>query len=194
MPAGARITPATAVNLAKIRSSNTYTALATQPYAHHYVLQLLDFAANVGGYGEVLSLGDGSNAQNTLAHGAARYLRRPRLHPWRRIRPEARHRPQQRLDHDPRILHRRTSGHVGQDSQAIAGWNGPGPYTITNNYLEAASENFLLGGADPAIPDLIPSDITFTKNYVTKPLSWRSRTDINVKNLFELKNAQRVTD
>ena len=28
-----------------------------------------------------------------------------------------------------------------QDSQAIAGWNGPGPYTITNNYLEAASEN-----------------------------------------------------
>ncbi len=63
---------------------------------------------------------------------------------------------------------------------------------MTNNYLEAASENFLLGGADPAIPNLIPSDITFTKNYVTKPLSWRSNSDINVKNLFELKNGARV--
>jgi hypothetical protein len=28
---------------------------------------------------------------------------------------------------------------------------------------------------------------------VTKPLAWKSRTDINVKNLFELKNAQRIT-
>lgn len=33
----------------------------------------------------------------------------------------------------------------------------------------------------------------FTRNYVTKPLAWRSRSDINVKNLFELKNGQRVT-
>ncbi len=64
---GTRITPATAVNLAKIKSPNTYTALATAPYSHHYVLQLLDFPANVSGYGEVISLGDGSNAQNSLA-------------------------------------------------------------------------------------------------------------------------------
>ena len=28
---------------------------------------------------------------------------------------------------------------------------------------------------------------------MTKPLAWKSRSDINVKNLFELKNAQRVT-
>ena len=27
---------------------------------------------------------------------------------------------------------------AGADSQAIAGWNGPGPFAITNNYLEAA--------------------------------------------------------
>ena len=49
---------------------------------------------------------------------------------------------------------------VGQESQAIAGWNGPGPYTIENNFLEAAGVNILFGGADPAIPDLVPSDIT----------------------------------
>jgi hypothetical protein len=45
---------------------------------------------------------------------------------------------------------------VGQDSQAICGWNGPGPFMITNNYLEAAGENVLFGGADPSIPNLVP--------------------------------------
>ena len=55
---------------------------------------------------------------------------------------------------------------VGQDSQAIAGWNGPGPYTITNNYLEAAGENLMFGGADPAVPGLVPADITIKGNHV----------------------------
>jgi len=41
---------------------------------------------------------------------------------------------------------------VGADSQAIAGWNSPGPFRIENNYLEAAGENVMFGGADPAIP------------------------------------------
>src|SRR5262249_34154162 len=48
---------------------------------------------------------------------------------------------------------------VGAQSQAIGGWNGPGPFHITNNYLEAAGENVLFGGSDPAIPALVPSDI-----------------------------------
>ena len=37
------------------------------------------------------------------------------------------------------------------DSQAIAGWNGPGPFRIVNNFLEAAGENIMFGGGDPAI-------------------------------------------
>ena len=37
------------------------------------------------------------------------------------------------------------------DSQAIGGWNGAGPFRIVNNFLEAASENIMFGGADPAI-------------------------------------------
>src|SRR5205823_7269809 len=81
---------------------------------------------------------------------------------------------------------------IGQDSQAIAGWNGPGPYTIENNYLEAAGENIIFGGSDPAIPNLTPSDITVRGNHLTKQLIWRSQPTWNVKNLFELKNAQRV--
>jgi hypothetical protein len=79
----------------------------------------------------------------------------------------------------------------GGDAQAVAGWNGPGPFKIVNNYLEGAAENIIFGGADPAIPDLIPSDIEIRRNHVTKPLSWRG-SRWQIKNLLELKNAQRV--
>ena len=63
---------------------------------------------------------------------------------------------------------------VGADSQAIAGWNGPGPFSIVNNYLEAAGENVMFGGADPSIPDLVPSDIEIRRNHIAKPLAWKA--------------------
>ena len=77
------------------------------------------------------------------------------------------------------------------DSQAIAGWNGPGPFKIVNNMLEAASENIMFGGADPAIDGLVPSDIEIRRNYITKRTSWQS-SGVPAKNAFELKNARRV--
>lgn len=83
----------------------------------------------------------------------------------------------------------------GADTQAICGWNGPGPFEIINNRLEGAGENIMFGGADPAIPDMVPSDIRIRRNHITKPLEWRrpSRgSDWAVKNLLELKNARRV--
>lgn len=87
---------------------------------------------------------------------------------------------------------------VGADSQAIAGWNGPGPFHIIDNQLEGAGENILFGGADPSIQGLIPSDIEIRGNRLVKPLSWRqgdrtyAGTHWSVKNLLELKNARRV--
>jgi hypothetical protein len=84
---------------------------------------------------------------------------------------------------------------VGADSQAIAGWNGPGPFRIVNNYLEAAGENLLFGGADPAVAKLVPSDIEIRQNHFKKPLAWKTPArgkSWSVKNLFELKNARRV--
>ena len=87
---------------------------------------------------------------------------------------------------------------VGADSQAIAGWSGPGPYRIANNYLEGAGENVMFGGADPSIKDLVPSDIEIVRNHIAKPLTWKigdpsyAGTAWSVKNLLELKNARRV--
>jgi hypothetical protein len=78
----------------------------------------------------------------------------------------------------------------GTDAQAIIGWAGPGPFKIENNYLEGSGENVLFGGADPSVEGLVPSDITFRRNYVARPTSWNGVW--SVKNLFEIKNAQRV--
>src|SRR5438034_7317319 len=77
------------------------------------------------------------------------------------------------------------------DTQAIMGWNGPGPFKIVNNYLEAAGENVIFGGADPSISNLVPSDIEIRENHFFKPTTWRG-VWAAVKNLFEIKNARRV--
>src|SRR5205823_2322528 len=61
----------------------------------------------------------------------------------------------------------------GQEAQAIAGWNGPGPFRIENNYLEGAGENIIFGGATAAVPNLVPSDIEIRRNHCRKPPEWR---------------------
>ena len=87
---------------------------------------------------------------------------------------------------------------VNADSQALACWNGPGPLTITNNYLEGAGENILIGGQDPTIPNLVPTGITMRRNYFHKPWSWQvsdpsyQGTHWTVKNLLEFKNAAQI--
>ncbi len=86
-----------------------------------------------------------------------------------------------------------------QDTQALYGWDGPGPYKIINNYLEAGTETVAFGGATTSIPNVIPSDILVQNNTFFKPLSWMAGSSsyagvpIWAKNHFELKNAQRVT-
>ncbi|MFN0216651.1 MAG: hypothetical protein ACKVT2_20520, partial [Saprospiraceae bacterium] len=87
---------------------------------------------------------------------------------------------------------------IGFDTYAIAGTNGPGPFIIRNNYLEAAGENILFGGAASAIPGLVPSDIEIRNNHFFKPFSWRvghpsyAGKHWTIKNLFELKTGKRV--
>lgn len=88
------------------------------------------------------------------------------------------------------------------DAQAIAGGTGSkpmGPYKIDNNFLEGAAETIIFGGG-PATS--APADIEIRRNHMFKPLTWMpgnpqfvGGTDGHpfiVKNLFELKNAERV--
>ncbi|MGH9141759.1 MAG: hypothetical protein ACRD2I_11560 [Vicinamibacterales bacterium] len=189
-PDGARISPAYAGGLAILRASNAGPAIRTAAGAHHWRLLLLE-VQGVGG-GDLITLGDGSSAQTSLAH-IAHDLVIDRLY----IHGDA-DKGQKRgiaLNSASTTI---TGSYIsdikviGQDSQAICGWNGPGPYAITNNYLEAAGENVMFGGSDPSVPNLVPADITVADNYVTKPVAWRAEK-WSAKNLIELKNARRVT-
>ncbi|HEU4507660.1 MAG TPA: Ig-like domain-containing protein [Pyrinomonadaceae bacterium] len=86
----------------------------------------------------------------------------------------------------------------GFEAQALCGWNGPGPFRIINNYLEAAGENIMFGGSDPSITNLVPSNIEIRRNYLFKPLSWKMSHPTyggihwGVKNLLEIKMGRNV--
>jgi hypothetical protein len=79
---------------------------------------------------------------------------------------------------------------AGDETQGICGWNGPGPFQIVNNYIEGGGQNIMFGGADPAVPNLVPSNIEIRRNFLYKPLEWFGRATI--KAVIELKNARNV--
>ena len=191
VPDGTRMTPGAAARLAKLRSPNGAPALQTAPGTHHWRLELLEIQGSVAAGRDLITLGDGSAAQATLS-AVPHDLVIDRCY----IHGDA-NQGQKRcvaLNSAATTISNSYIGDCkasGQDSQAIAGWNGPGPFTITNNYVEGAGENILFGGADPAIPSLVPSEITITGNTVAKPVVWRTES-WQVKNLLELKNARNV--
>jgi hypothetical protein len=193
-PEQSRVAPEHARWMPTLRSANGAPAIATDPGAHHWRLQWLAFEANPGGVGDIITLGDGSfDGQRDLASVPHHFILDGLV-----IRGSATAGQKRAiaLNSASTIIQNsdiRDIKAIGQDSQAICGWNGPGPYLIENNYLEAAGENVMFGGADPAIRDLVPSDITVRSNYMAKPLAWRAEgSPWSVKNLFELKNARRV--
>ena len=170
---GVRISPAYAAYLPKLKSPNSMPALRTLPAAGYWRLMFVELQANEKGQGDILALGNGGSAQDTLEE-VPHHLIVDRVY----------------IHGDPVDGQKRGIGlnsaattiinshiadikAIGQDTQAIGGWNGPGPYRIENNFLEASTEVFLLGGDDPKIPGLIPSDVLFRGNTLTRPVRWR---------------------
>jgi hypothetical protein len=192
---GTRVDPSHANLMAKLTAASG-PVVTTAPGAHHYRFVGIEMLPRNGTFvHNLVLLGQGGSAADMVPHHIV--FDRCYLHG------------------DPRKGARRgialNSAHTavvdsylsdfkeaGADSQALAGWNGPGPFKIVNNYLEGAGENVMFGGADPTIRDLVPSDIEIRHNHIAKPLSWKAGdptfagTRWSVKNLLELKNARRV--
>jgi hypothetical protein len=199
LPEGKRVRPGNEADLARIVSPNGSGAIATAPGAHDW--RLIGLEATV----------DPSVAENTgvvRLGGSGSETARSQLP--RRIVVDRCWIHGHRDQNDRRgvslngiaeaIIDSTVSDfhEVGFDAQAIAGWNGPGPFKIVDNELDGSGENVMFGGADSAIADLVPSDIEIRRNHFFKPLSWRvgdpsyGGMHWTVKNSFELKNAQRV--
>jgi hypothetical protein len=170
---GVRTGPQASGRLAVLQSPNNMPVLRTAPGAHHWRIENVEFRGNAGGYGDIIALGHGGGDQRRredvphtivldrlYVHGDA-LLGQKRGIALNSAATE--------------IVNSYIADikAVGQDSQAIAGWNGPGPYTIVNNYLEAAGENVMFGGGDPMIEGLVPQDIVIRGNHIARPVSWR---------------------
>lgn len=78
----------------------------------------------------------------------------------------------------------------GEESQAIAVWATDGNIEIVNNYLEAAAESVLFGGAENKM-QLVAADCLVKDNWMNKPLEWRN-TKWVVKNFLEIKSGRRI--
>ena len=188
---GARMTPAFAGQLPKIRADRG-PALATATAATYWRLQFLELLPAPGALtANLLELGGTGNAQFEMSMVAA-HLVVDRCY-FHGDAVEGQRRGIALNSADTQVVNSYFSDFKGveQDTQAVAGWNGPGPFLIENNYIEAAGENIMFGGSDPSIYGLVPADITIRRNLITKPMEWRWQW-WTVKNLIELKNAERV--
>jgi hypothetical protein len=194
-PAGTRIDPGQAPQLAQLVAASG-SVVKTAPGAHHFRLSGLEIRPTEGTFlYNLVEIGSAETSTEDLPHHVIveRCLLRgdPRKGSRRGVALNGAHAAV--ID-----SHIADIKEAGADSQAIAGWNGPGPFKIANNYLEGAGENVMFGGVDPSIRDLVPSDIEILGNHMAKPLAWKPEeptyagTRWTVKNLFELKNARRV--
>jgi hypothetical protein len=200
LPENARVSPSQSALFAKVQSStNAEPILRTKPGAHHYKFVGIEFSTtdeNVKVF-DLIRLGDW-DPQTTLESVPHHLIiDRSYIHGFKT----------QEVQRGIALNSAETSitnSYIseihgkGYDTQAICGWNGPGPFKIINNHLEGAGENVMFGGAPAKIPDLVPTDIEIRNNYFYKPLSWYTKDPSyggihwTVKNLFELKNARKV--
>lgn len=193
-PPGMRVTPRHAPALAVLEAAHD-SVIQAEPGAGHYRLVGLEIRPAPGAFAfNLVELGSGNERSvGALPHHIR--IERSYLH-GDRSRGSRRGVAMNGRSLAVVDSHLSDFKEDGTDTQAICGWNGPGPFEILNNYLEGAGENIMFGGSDPAIRDLVPSDIRIRRNHIAKPLAWRTAPrrgpDWAIKNLLELKNARRV--
>jgi hypothetical protein len=191
---GTRMTPsrAASANLAKIQTPNIYSTLTTSISAHHYRFTGVEIGATsaANDINAIVRFGENSRQQSGPATTANNLiLDRTYIHgsPTMSVRRCL-------------MLNSATTALVDSwlgdchtnngDSQAIVGWNGPGPFLIQNNHLEAGHEVILFGGSGATVQNLSPSDITIRGNHIMRPASWKGVWQ--AKNLIETKHARRL--
>lgn len=172
----------------KLSSPNAEPVISASGGAHHYRFLGIEFGATRDGAGNIIRIGTGEEKRiEDLPH----HLEFDRVY----------------IHGDPakgqrrgiaangkfiRVLNSYISDikREGEESQAIAAWATDGPIEIVNNYLEAAAENILFGGAGSTLK-LVPTDCLIKDNWMNKPDAWRAQK-WTVKNIFEIKFGRKI--
>src|SRR5256886_3482686 len=168
-PMGVRIRPSDSHLLATVTSAGG-SVFTAAPGAHHFRLVGLEIAPTPGTFlYNVVTLGDGTETAVAQQPHDIEFE-------WCYIHgdPTVGSRPGIAMNGgNVKVLASYLSDfkEVGADSQALAGWAGTGPFTIIDNYLEAAGENLLFGGAGPPNPDPNPSRLNLQPKHLFKTLS-----------------------
>jgi hypothetical protein len=195
LPAGTRVKPSQASLMPKIVSPNGAAALDAAPGSHNYRIVGIQITPKAGMFNNgLLRVGNGDEKSlSLLPHDFE--IDRVYIHG------------------DPTVGSKRGIALNGirvtvknsyisgfksdwQDTQAICGWNGPGPFSIVNNYLEAAGENVFFAEGS-VIANVWPSNILISRNHIAKLLAWRTQLAPSgskwaIKNLIEFKSAKHV--
>jgi hypothetical protein len=182
---GTRVRPSDASLMPKLVTNGVEPALTTSHGAHHY--RLIGFEVYIPSgqalnYG-IVRLGSGDSTENQAS-----------LLPHH-------------LTIDRCYIHGNTTGDVsravamnagycalidsyideaharGIQVQAVCAWSTPGPLKVVNNFIAGSTQNLLIGGADPKVTDMIPSDLEFRRNHFSKPLSWNPFDQANFRPL-----------
>ena len=190
-PPGSRVSPFYAANMPKIVvGSGVGGAIQTTTSSHHFRFVGIEIKPVAGQFVfGLVDIGNGNSSNTTVPDNIVF----DRCYVHGDLSAPAGRRGFTLSGTNIAVIDSHVSGfsEAGADSQAIFGYQGNGPFKIVNNFLEGASENVLFGGADPAIPNSVPSDIEIRRNHFFKPLSWIGAR-LTTKNLLEFKNAQRV--
>jgi hypothetical protein len=188
-PAGVRIDPAKyAPVLPRLVSPTVEPVIKTAAGAHHFRFIGIEFGATKSGVGNIIQLG---TTEEKRIEDLPHHIEFDRVY----IHGSPTEGQRRGIAANGKFI-RIINSHIsdikkeGDESQAIAIWATDGPVEIINNYLEAAAENILFGGAESFL-QLVPADCIVRGNHLNKPLDWRG-TNWVVKNLFEIKNGRRI--
>ncbi len=189
LPEGKRVSPSQRASMATINPGLlTRPAILAANGAHHYRFIGIEFGPTTKGYFNIIQIG---TTEETSVEQLPHHIEFDRVY----------------VHGDPKLGQRRgiaaNGRHIkitnsyfsdfkreGEESQAIAVWAADGPIEITNNYIEAAAENILFGGAMSKLA-LIPGNAIIRDNWLNKPIEWRN-TKWVVKNLFEIKSGRNI--
>ncbi len=189
LPEDKRVSPAQRASMAMITGGLlTKPAVLAANGAHHYRFVGIEFGPTTKGYFNIIQIGTGNETSlGELPH----HIEFDRVY----------------VHGDPKLGQRRgiaangrflkiTNSYLsdfkreGEESQAIAFWATDGHIEIVNNYLEAAAENILIGGAENQM-GLVAADCLIKDNWMNKPLEWRG-SKWTIKNFLEIKSGRRV--